>query len=336
MNIRKRIVIAVVLLLVLLAIGITGYWFLGCGFLGALYMTVITVATVGYDEVIDLSHNPIGRLFTIGFIILSLVTIAVITSMLAASILELELTGFLRRRKMNNQISRLSNHYIICGAGETGVHIIQELAKTLHPFVVIDHSAERLTKLSEGIPNLLYLKGDATDDEILLAAGVERAVGIIAALPSDKDNLYITVMAKQYNSHARVVVLGVEDKALNKLKTAGADAVVSPALIGGMRLASEMIRPSVVKFLDTMLRQTSATYRIEEIMIERGSAVVGKKLAEIPLRDKFGLLILAIMQPDSDEIIYNPPAATVLAEGFIIAVLGEINKIKEARDFIKV
>lgn len=346
-SIRKRIVICILLLLVLIAIGTTGYWFISGNFLDSLYMTVITAATVGYGEVIDLSHNPAGRIFTIGFIVLSLLVIAVITSMMAASILELELSGFLRRRKMNKEISKLTDHYIICGAGETGIHIIHELAKTLHPFVVIDRSQERLEKLNASIPNLLYINGDATEDDVLLSAGIECAIGVVAVLPSDKDNLYITVMAKQYNDKARIVALGIEDKALNKLKNAGADAVVSTASIGGMRMASEMIRPSVVKFLDTMLRQTSVTYRIEEIAIGRNSPLINKKLAEIPLRDKYGLLILAIMRsdspakagtqsgkPTSEEIIYTPPLNTVFLEGFIVVVLGEAHNIKKAQEFI--
>ncbi len=254
MHLRRRIIIGVLLLLFILAFGTTGYWIISGNLLDAVYMTVITAATVGYGEVIDLAHNPAGRIFTIVFIILSLGVIAVVTSMLAASILEIELSGFLRRRKMNKEIDKLGNHYIICGAGETGIHIIQELSKTMKSFVVVERNQERLDKLSATIPGLIYLAGDATDDEVLLAAGVERAQGVFAVLPADKDNLYITVMTKQYNKNARIVALGIEDKAVSKLKTAGADSVISASVIGGLRIASEMIRPSAVKFLDTMLR----------------------------------------------------------------------------------
>jgi len=332
---KKRIIISLILMILLLGIGTTGYWLVSHNLLDSIYMTVITAATVGYGEVIDLSHNPAGRMFTIGFIILSIMTIAVITSMLAASLLELELTGFLRRRKMIKEISKLEGHYIVCGGGETGVHIIQELAKTLQNFVVIDCDQERLEKLAAIVPDLLYIKGDATEDDILLGAGLDRARGIVAALPSDKDNLYITVMAKQYNPNLRLVALGVEDKAINKLKRAGADAVVLPASIGGLRMASEMIRPHAVKFLDTMLRQTSATFRIEEIAIEVNSPVVNKKLSELPLREKFDLLILAIMREGSEEITYNPTANAILSPGSIIVVMGEINNIQKVREFVK-
>ncbi len=127
---------------------------------------------------------------------------------------------------MIKKIEKLSGHYIVCGAGETGIHIIAELAKTDKPFVVIDHNQERLEKLAAQIPSLLYLKGDATEDEMLLAAGVERARGVMAALPSDKDNLYITVMAKQYNAPARVVALSLEDKSISKLRKAGAEGQI--------------------------------------------------------------------------------------------------------------
>jgi len=342
MHLRRRIIIAILLLLFILAFGSTGYWVIGRSsgsepsgqlLLDSVYMTVITAATVGYGEVIDLSHNPAGRIFTIIFIILSLGVIAAVTSILAASILEIELSGFLRRRKMNKEIDRLSNHYIVCGAGETGIHIIQELSKTLKSFVVVERNQERLDKLATTIPGLIYLTGDATDDEVLLAAGVERAQGVFAVLPADKDNLYITVMTKQYNKNARIVALGIEDKAVSKLKTAGADSVISASVIGGLRIASEMIRPSAVKFLDTMLRQTSGTYRIEEITINAGSSIVNKRLADVALRDKLGLLVLAIIS-DGDNMLYNPPANTVLAEKSIIVVMGEVKNIQQARQYI--
>ncbi|MBI5778509.1 MAG: potassium channel protein [Planctomycetes bacterium] len=321
------------LLLFILAFGTTGYWIISGNLLDAVYMTVITAATVGYGEVIDLSHNPAGRIFTIIFIILSLGVIAAVTSILAASILEIELSGFLRRRKMNKEVDRLSNHYIVCGAGETGIHIIQELAKTMKQFVVVERSQERLDKLAATVPNMIYLAGDATDDEVLLAAGVERAQGVFAVLPADKDNLYITVMTKQYNKNTRIVALGIEDKAINKLKTAGADTVVSASVIGGLRIASEMIRPSAVKFLDTMLRQTSGTYRIEEITITSAATIVNKRLADVPLRDRFGLLVLAIIS-EGDNMLYNPPADTVIKEGSIFVIMGDVHNIQKARGYI--
>ena len=333
MHLRRRIIIALLLLLFILAFGTAGYWIISGNLLDSIYMTVITAATVGYGEVIDISHNPAGRIFNIIFIIISLGVIAAVTSILAASILEIELSGFLRRRKMNKEIDKLSNHYIVCGAGETGIHIIQELAKTLKSFVVVERNQERLDKLVAIIPNMIYLAGDATDDEVLLAAGVERAQGVFAVLPSDKDNLYITVMTKQYNKNARIVALGIEDKAVSKLKTAGADSVISASVIGGLRIASEMIRPSAVKFLDTMLRQTSGTYRIEEITITSTSSIVNKKLADLPLRDKFGLLVLAIIS-EGDNMLYNPPANTVLEEKSIIVVMGEVKHIQQARQYI--
>jgi voltage-gated potassium channel len=336
MHLRRRIIIVIVLLLFIITFGTIGYWFISGNLLDSIYMTVITAATVGYGEIIDLSHNPAGRIFTIVFIILSLLTIAIVTSLLAASILEIELTGFLRRRKMSKEIKNLSNHYIVCGAGETGIHIIQELAKTKKTFVVVEHNQERLEKLKETIPELIYVQGDATEDDILLSAGVEKAAGVVAALPSDKDNLYITVMTRQYNKNTRIVALGIEDKAINKLKSAGADSVVSSSIIGGLRIASEMIRPTAVKFLDTMLRQTAGIFRIEEITVAPGSAVINKKLTDVPFKNKFGLLVLAIILPGDDEkMLYNPAVDTPLTENSVIVVMGEMDSIKQARDFIR-
>jgi voltage-gated potassium channel len=336
MNIRRRIIIGAVLFVCLLIIGTAGYWIISGKFLDSLYMTVITAATVGYGEIVPVTNNPGAEIFTIIFIILSVITIGIVTSILVASILEIELSGSLRRRKMDKDINKLSRHYIICGAGETGVHIIQEISKTSASFVVIDKDKERLDKLVLLHPGLLYIAGDATEDEVLLKAGVERATGVFAALHSDKDNLYITVMAKQYNPQARIVALGTEDKAFNKLKNAGAEKVVAPAQIGGLRMASEMIRPSAVRFLDTMLRQTSNTYRIEEITVTGKSQLVNKKLSETALRDKYGLLILAVMQPDSDEITYSPPPDMVLRENITLVVLGDIHNVKKVKDLVNV
>jgi len=335
MEIRKRIYVGAMLLICLLTIGTSGYWIISGGnFLDSLYMTVITAATVGYEETFDMKNNPGGRIFTIIFIIFSLITVAIITSMLAATILEAELTRFMRRRKMSKEITKLANHYIVCGAGTTGMHIIQEMKKMMVPFVVIDLDQAQIDKTCSLDESILYINGDATEDEILLSAGVEKAAGVIAALPSDKDNLYITVMTRQYNKKARIVALGVEDKALSKLKTAGADAVIAPAIIGGMRMASEMVRPSTVKFLDTMLRQTSSIYRIEEILVDSSSHLVGKKFGDITFRANFDLLVLAIMRLNTDEIIYNPPIDTIIKPDHIIVVMGEINNIVKAREFV--
>ncbi|MDQ7778831.1 MAG: potassium channel protein [Planctomycetota bacterium] len=331
MNFRKRILFGAILLTSLIIAGTAGYWIMSGRFLDSLYMTVITVGTVGYGEIIDLSHSPAGRVFTIVFIIVSLLVIAIITSMLAASLVELELSGIWRKRRMNKEIAKLSNHYIVCGSGEIGLHVAQELRATNRPFVVIDLNKDALEKLAGTIPDLAYIVGDATDDIVLLSAGIDRAAGVVAALHSDKDNLYITVMAKELNSKARVVALGIEDKALDKLHRAGADAVVSAARIGGLRVASEMIRPSVVKFLDNMLRQTSHTVRFEEINVTAESPFLGKKLSEVPLKDKHGLLVVAIMRPGQREtsIMYSPPANTVLEKGDVIVVLGESHDFQQ-------
>jgi voltage-gated potassium channel len=331
MKMRNRIVLCAMMFLGLTVFGTVGYWYFSRNWLDSLYMTLITVATIGYGEIIDMSNNPAARIFTMVLIVMSMGVIAVVTSMLAASILEVELSGFFRRRKVTREIAKLCNHYIICGAGVTGNHVISELIKAQRPLVVIDHNAERLEKTAEQFKGLLYIKGDATEDDVLLAAGVERAAGVIATLPSDKDNLYIVVATRQFNATTRVVVRGVEDKAVGKLKKAGADSIVSASRIGGMRIASETIRPSVVKFLDTMLRQTNVTVRIEEIPVEPGSRLAGKRLGDFPLLDKYGLQVIAVMKPGMEEVVYTPPSDMVLVERSVVVVIGDVNKVIQAK-----
>ncbi|MEK7447945.1 MAG: potassium channel protein [Planctomycetota bacterium] len=336
MSFRNRLIIAFVLLSAITAIGTAGYKIIGgpeTSIIDAVYMTVITLTTVGYGEIVDLSNKPVGRIFTMILLISGIGILSFVATSLTAFIIELQLKGITRRKKMLKEISGLTDHYIVCGLGATGIHIIQELHKSLRRFVAIDHDEERLQKLSSGMNNLLYLAGDATDDEILKQAGIERARGIIISLPSDKDNLYVTVIAKQLNPKIKVVALGVEDKAMITLKKAGADSVVSPSLIGGLRMASEMVRPSAVRFLDEMLRQTTSTTRIEEIVVPAGSSLINKTISELELKNKFNLLILAARSAPREEMIYNPPLDFTIKEGTILVVMGEITNIHQAKEF---
>jgi len=332
MALSPKLVIALLLLLVVFLTGTIGYKIIGgdqYSLLDAVYMTAITISTVGYQEVIDLSHNLPGRVFTILLILCGLGILIFVSSTLAAFIIEGELTGFIRRRKMNQEIAKLTDHYIVCGAGATGLHVIQELYKSRRSFVAIDLDEERLGKLAVLKP-CYYLKGDATDDEVLLQAGIKRAAGLAAALPSDKDNLFVIVSARQLNPGLRIVSQGIEDQAINKLEKAGANRVVSSRQISGLRIASELIRPTAVKFLDLMLRDTPQTTRIEELCVDINSPWANQTLSQTQLREKYNLLVLAIEEPVTHKIIYNPPSSTPRKKGSTLVVMGEVNQVQQA------
>jgi len=298
--------------------------------LDAFYMAVITVSTVGYGEVVNTSAHPALRLFNIFFILIGIGIMLYVFSAATAFIVEGELNHIFRRRKMLKQIQSMHDHLIVCGAGETGSYLVRELLKTGNVFVVIDHDEERLARISQ-LGEVPVLKGDGADEEILITARIQQARGLASVLPEDKDNLLATVTARQLNPSLRIVARCAEARMVDKLLRAGANAAVSPNMIGGLRLASELIRPSVVSFLDLMMRDQAATMRVEEITVGEGSPWIGKKLRQMDLHGRFELLPLAVRKPDG-ELKYNPRDDTALASGDVLVVLGDIANTWKARE----
>lgn len=234
---------------------------------------------------------------------------------------------------MNQVIQKLKEHYIVCGGGETGVVIIGELLKTGRQCVVIENDRERAEKLTEHFgEGLMVVVGDATEDETLLAAGIERASGMMVVLESDKDSLFVTLTSRQLNRNLRIVAKGVERGIEAKLTKAGADSVVSPNFIGGMRICSQVIRPAVVGFLDSMLRDAEQNTRFEEIEIRTGSKLDGVSIRDASLLEKVGLLVIALRKPGVESWVYNPPADTALVPGTTIVVLGPVSNVGRLRD----
>jgi len=288
-----RCAIAGVVLSLLVVVGAIGYWLISgmrCSPLDCAYMTIITITTVGFAEVVDLSDNPGGRLFTIFLALSGVGTVTYLLSNITAFIVEGELTDSFRRRRMEKKAKLLTDHYIVCGVGKVGLHIATELCSTKHQCVAIDQEAKSLEELAEAAPNIIYLDADATDNDSLLAAGVQKALGLFAVTDDDNVNLVIALTAKQLNPRIRVVSRCRELKNVDKLKAGGVDAVISPSLIGGMRMASEMIRPGVVSFLDTMLRDRERNLRIEEVTV----ALPGKRIKDLGLENFGDSLLLAI------------------------------------------
>jgi voltage-gated potassium channel len=284
-------------------IGMVGYKIIGgpqVSWLDSLYMTFITVATIGYSEIVDLSHSPGGRVFTM---VIALVGIGVTTyliSILTAFILEGDMNQALRRRKMQKSIAALRRHYIICGIGRVGTNVAHELEVTGRPYVVIEAGKDAIELYLERYPNALCIHADSSEDSALVEAGIEHAAGVFAVTGDDSKNLVVSLSAKLLNPQARVVARCHEINYIDKMRKVGADAIVSPDFTGGMRIVSSMIRPVVVSFLDEMLR-ADKVLRVEEVQIPEGfdtGTIGGLKL------NRRDFVLLAVRAQDAWE--FNP------------------------------
>jgi voltage-gated potassium channel len=332
----KRLLTGLVLLLAVIFGGATGYYFIGGGRWGywdCLYMTVISVTTVGYGEMLPgMETVPYARAFTILLLVFGTGSIVFFASMITAFVVEGDLKEALFAQKLKKRMKRMSQHIVVCGAGSTGRNVIEELLKTNVPVVAVDVVEAELKEIADKYPKaaFTYVVGDATDDDIISQLNLGNARGLIAALSSDKDNLYLTVSARQTNPGLRIVARAAELTHVEKIKRSGADAVVSPNFIGGMRLVSEMIRPAVVGFLDAMLRDQRAAYRIEEIVIRDGIEKVGATLRDARVRERYGMTVLAIRN-DNKDYIYNPGPDEKLTVGTTLVVLGSADQVASLR-----
>jgi voltage-gated potassium channel len=252
--------------------GTVGYMLLTDGkysWFDCFYMTFITVATIGFGEIIDMTSNQPARILTVVIGILGAGNLSMLFSVVTVALLETDLNGTLKRKRMEKQIRKLKGHYILCGFGRVGRNVAHELASTNRHFVAIDEDNLILQEHKEKNPGLLYLHGDASDDDTLLAADLENAKGVFAVTGDDSRNLMIVITAKQLKPEVRVVARCHETRNMEKMRKAGADAIVSPDFTGGMRIASAMIRPHVVSFLDEMLKSQN-NLRVEEIPVPAG------------------------------------------------------------------
>ncbi len=336
---NRRLKVLSLLFGVIFAAGIIGFYTLGriAGMeppvLECAYQTVITLATVG-NKTPMLADVWYGQIFIILLIMSGMGIILVFATTVTAFFVEGEMRNIYRRKKMDKALDKLENHIIVCGAGDTGGYIIEELIGSRHPFVIVDISEERIDRISEQHPKTFvpFVVGLAADDEVLNRAGIARASGIVVALPDERDNLFITVTARQTNPKVRIVVRATDAQAEQRLTRAGADAVVSPARIGGLRMASEIARPQVTSFLDNMLRSSDKPLRIEEIRLSTSCNMVGKALRDTNLRSEADLLVLVIRDPSGEHFLYNPPPEHVLEDSSTLIVLGPIESVHRIRN----
>lgn len=328
----KKLIGIFVALVAVVGVGVSGYQLIEkWPPLDALYMTVITLSSVGFAEVHPLSST--GRIFTMLLILCGSGVLVYGISVVTAFVVEGELTDALRRRKMNKKIEMLSGHYIVCGADHTGHYVIEELMRTKRDFVVIEKDPEKIRGLMDR--NILCVPGDATHDAVLLKTGIKRAEGFITSLHTDAENVFVVITAKRLNPALKVVSKAVEEESEQKIRMVGADCVVMPNYIGGLRMVSELIRPSVVSFLDIMLRTKDRTIRVEEIEIPAGSGLVGKTIRETGITTVEGVTLVALKEREGEAYKFNPSPSLVLSEESILILMGDIELIRQVEERAK-
>jgi voltage-gated potassium channel len=333
-QIPKKLQHILIVIMLIIVMGTAGFKITGgkqTTLLDALYMTVITISTVGYGDVIGLDDKPLGKVFAIFFIILGAGTMAYLLAEIAAYIIEGELKRVFRRRKMDKRIGKMKNHYIVCGIGMVGLYIVHELYQTRRHQIAIDMDETKLDDLKIHNMNVDLIIGDATENEVLERAMIQKAKGLFATATSDNDNIVIVLTAKQLNPDLKIISRCTDTKNMDKLKRAGADAVVALNYIGGLRMASEMIRPHVTSFLDKMLRDKDSHLRVEEVHIPKLSPYAGKPIEDIDFRSMGNILLIAMRKANGDWI-YNPHPGSIIEKemSFIVLATAEEREILQA------
>ncbi|MDA8162500.1 MAG: potassium channel protein [Desulfobacteraceae bacterium] len=324
---NRRIILIFSLILTLVIFGTAGYIIIGgWNFLDALYMTIISITTVGYGEVRPLS--PAGRIFTMVLLTMGVGLFFYAVTSLAEYAVEGRIKGLWEKRRMEKAISSLSQHFIICGYGRIGRSIADNIYKEGHPIVVIENDPATIKDANRA--DFLYIEGDATQDEYLIKAGIERAKGIICVLRSDADNVYITLTSRLLNPGLLIVARAGDPRAEKRMIQAGANRVVSPYEIGARRMALAVLKPTVIEFLDLALHSSVFDIFIEEVTIDAKSAIDGLSLQDAGLRQKTGVTVLAI-QKLANKMILSPDPHYILKGGDAVITLGSQKGLAEFR-----
>jgi voltage-gated potassium channel len=329
---KRRLFLIAVLLLSLLAVGTTGFIVVaGYTPFEAFYMTVMTITTVGYYEVQPLTEA--GRTFNIAFMLSGVVTMFFIVGSITQIVLDLELANFFGKRRTRKMIDKLTSHYIVCGFGRVGRGASAELSRAGRPFVIIDrdeNTVERAQKMG-----YTAVQADCSRDETLREVGIARARGLIAALSSDADNLFLILSAKTLNPMLNVATRVSEDESQDKMRRAGADAVLLPYTMTGYRLAQAILRPHVFEFLDiaTSIQSMGLNVGIEQVKISPDSAVASRSIRDLRLRRDMGVIVLAIRRNDG-RMEFNPAAETTIGGGDYLIVMGDAEAVRNLETLV--
>lgn len=321
---KEKLRVALIGLLTIILVGTAGYHLIeGWPFLESLYMTIVTLSTVGYGDYYPQTNE--GRLFTIALIIFGVGTMFLTIVLLAESTIETRLRALTGRGRQDKMIAKIKNHYIVCGCGRIGHLICRELKADKMDFVVIENNPEVIQKIEE--EGFIYYKGDSTQDKSLLNAGIKRARGIVCVLPTDAENLYVILTAKELNPDIFILSRSEEEESEHRLLRAGADRVMSPYTLGGMRMAMAILRPAMLDFIEITTRRQSLELRMEELSVCDGSPVIGKSLEESEIRHDYGLIIVAVKK-DSGKMIFNPLASYIIEKGDKLIAMGEDDNVR--------
>ncbi len=332
----SRFFLTLFLVILVITIGAFGYSLIeGWSFQDALYMTFITISTVGFTEVHPLSTA--GRQFTVVLLILSFATIGYSVTALINFIFEGQILDAVKERRMERRLRKIKNHYIICGCGDIGREVAYELKRANQPFVVVDRDRSQ-SELGRD-ESTLFVEGDATEDEVLVEAGVHTAAGLVSALPTDERNLFVVLTARQLNNRLRIVSQANDEWAIGKLRKAGADRVISPKQIAGRRMAAVILQPSVVEFLDVVTGVSNVAMRVEQIEIERSSSLEGHSLRDVEIGKHTGAIVIGINDQNGDTRV-NPSGTETLSSiplraGDVIIALGNEAQIGRLKEFIR-
>lgn len=326
---KRKLKLILIAFVLLLGLGIVGYKFiLNVSFIDALYMTVITISTVGFGEVGTTSH--LSEIFSVIMIFLGVGIVGYAFTTIVAIFVEGRLGDLWKGKKMNKKISALKDHYIICGSGELADVIVAKFAHENLDFVVITDRERDLDAYSH--ENILVIEGHSTEEEILDQAGILKAKGLISALESEVDNIVTVLTARNLNKDIYIIANATSKSGSDKLMKVGANKTLSAIEISGKRMASLMIKPNIISFLDVVTRVGDVELDLEEVVVKKDSYLENKTLAQAQIPNKTGLIVLAIKDHASGEMLFNPPASYDFKLGDVLIVLGRENQVQRLRD----
>lgn len=325
MALRKQLAFSVFLILLVIATGTAGYVILeGWSLFDALYMTVITITTVGFEEVHELSQ--LGKMFTVVLVVFSVGAVFYALNFAARIIIEGELKDIFGRKRLQSMLRKLKDHYIVCGYGRMGRIICDELKRRGTPFVVIEKEAP-----ADASEDLLVLAGDATRDEVLREAGIENAAGLITVLPTDAENLYVVLSARGLSPSLNIVARAVGEGSEQKLLRAGANRAVSPYHIGALRIAQMLIAPTMVDFIEFTTQEGNIDIWMEEIPVAEKSRIAGQSLDQCGIGRELGIIVVAI-KSRMGQLQINPTSGASINAGDTLVAIGEASKLKTLKE----
>src|SRR5215471_1322365 len=320
----RRFLFLLTAVLATLAIGTIGFTSIdGYSPFDAFYMSLTTMTTVGYGEIHPLSHA--GRIFNSFLIVFGVTTLFIAIGAMTQTIIELEFGEVIEKRRKKRMIDNLKDHYIICGFGRVGRGAASELSHAGVPFVVVDIDPDRAERAM--LAGMLAVAADSTHDETLRLVGIERARGLVAALATDADNLFVLLSAKGLNPGIYVATRAAEEGAEAKMRRAGADAVFAPYSMTGHRLAQSLLRPHVVQFLDFTTKDVGEDIAIEQVRVANSSEMVSRTIKDMQLRKEVGVIVMAIRKADG-QMMFNPPAETAVEGGDYLIVMGRPENLR--------